>query len=155
PEQLEACNPDHERRPEDLDGRADLYSLAVLLWELLHGERPFADEEMSGVWSRDLKKMTKRRRSEPPYRPPGIADPVTKRLEQVLKKALSPDLADRHPDGSALAREIALCLNLRDWDLVNNLGTGWRKFALRHPLWSLVAVNLPPFLIAGMFNALY
>lgn len=155
PEQLEACNPDHERGPEDLDGRSDLYSLAVLLWELLCGERPFADEEMSGVWSRDLEKMAKLRRTEPPYRPPGIADPVTKRLEQVLTKALSPERNDRQPDGSALAREIALCLNPRAWDLVNDLGTGWRKFALRHPLWSLVAINLPPYVIAGIFNAFY
>ncbi|MCI0361168.1 MAG: serine/threonine protein kinase [Planctomycetaceae bacterium] len=155
PEQLEACNPDHERRPEDLDGRSDLYSLAVLLWELLYGERPFADEEMSGVWSRDLDKMVKLRRSEQPYRPPGIADPVTMRLEQVLTKALAPERDDRQPDGSALAREIALCLNPRAWDLVNDLGTGWRKFALQHPLWSLVAVNLPPFLLAGGFNFWY
>jgi serine/threonine protein kinase len=155
PEQLEACNPENERGPEDLDGRADLYSLAVLLWELLHGERPFADEEMSGVWSRDLDKMVKLRRTEPPYRPPGIADPVTKRLEQVLKKALSPDPGDRHPDGASLAREIALCLNPRAWDLVNDLGSGWRRFALRHPLISLVAVNLPPFIIAGLLNAWY
>jgi len=155
PEQLEACNPDHDLRPEDLDGRADLYSLAVLLWELLHGERPFADEEMSGVWSRDLEKMAKLRRTEQPYRPPGIADPVTKRLEQVLTKALSAERNDRQPDGSALAQEIALCLNPRAWDLVNDLGTGWRKFALRHPLWSLVAVNLPPFLLAGGFNFWY
>jgi serine/threonine protein kinase len=155
PEQLEACNPDHERDAADLDGRSDLYSAAVLLWELLHGERPFADEEMSGVWSRDLEKMVKLRRTEPPYRPPGIADPVTKRLEQVLKKALSPDPADRQPNGAALAQEISLCLNPRAWDLVNDLGSGWGKFALNHPLWSLVAINLPPFLLAGGFNALY
>ena len=155
PEQLEACNPDHDRKPEDLDGRSDLYSLAVLLWELLHGERPFADEEMSGVWSRDLEKMAKMRRTEPPYRPPGTTDPVTSRLEQVLKKALSPEPPDRHPDGSSLAREISLCLNPRAWDLVNDLGSGWRKFALRHPLWSLVAINLPPFVLAGAFNAWY
>ena len=155
PEQLEACNPDHEREPEDLDGRSDLYSLAVVLWELLHGERPFADEEMSGVWSRDLEKMTNMRRTEPPYRPPGTADPVTSRLEQVLKKALAPEPADRHPDGSSLAREISLCLNPRAWDLVNDLGSGWLKFALRHPLWSLVAINLPPFILAGAFNGAY
>ena len=152
PEQLEACNPDHDRGPEDLDGRADLFSLAVLLWELLHGERPFADEEMTGVWSRDLDKMVKLRRTESPYRPPGIADPVTKRLEQVLTKALAPDPASRHADGAAMAREIDLCLNPRAWDLVNNLGSGWSKFALQHPLIALVAINLPPFVIAGAWN---
>src|SRR5262249_50776654 len=35
PEQLEAFHPSHDRLPDDLDGRADVYSLAVTLWELL------------------------------------------------------------------------------------------------------------------------
>ncbi|HEY1066593.1 MAG TPA: serine/threonine-protein kinase, partial [Pirellulales bacterium] len=44
PEQLEAFNPQHARKPDSLDGRADLYSLASLLWELLTGSRPFGQD---------------------------------------------------------------------------------------------------------------
>jgi hypothetical protein len=38
---------------------------------------------------------------------------------------------------------------------VNDLQSGWRRFALHHPLWSLVAINMPAFILAGAFNAWY
>jgi eukaryotic-like serine/threonine-protein kinase len=155
PEQLEACNPSHEREAKDLDGRSDLYGLAVVLWELLYGERPFADDEITGAWSRMLESMTKMRRSEQPQALTPSRDPVAFRLEKVLRKALSPDPAQRQPAGATLARELALGLNPRAWDLVNDLNTGWRDWAKRHPLWALFPVNLPPFLLAGILNLWY
>jgi serine/threonine protein kinase len=152
PEQLDACNPSNDCKAEDLDGRSDLYALAVVLWELLHGERPFADEEMTGSWTRMLEEMAKRRRKDEPYSPLPARDPVSIRLEQVLRKALSPAPGDRQPDGGTFARELLLCLNPRAWDLVNDLKSGWRNLARRRPTFALVPVNLPPFLLAAAFN---
>ena len=161
PEQLEACNPNHERKPEDLDGRSDMYALAVLLWELLHGERPFLDEEGAGGWLGMLDAMTQRRRAlfpagdVQPVAPKGPRDPITIRLEKALLKTLSPDPANRPADGAAMAREMTLCLNPRAWDLVNDLRSGWRDWARRHPRWALFFVNLPPFFLAGALNLWY
>ena len=154
PEQLEACNPNHDRRPEDLDGRSDLYALAVLLWELLFGERPFADDELGG-WSASLDAMTEMRRTEPPWSPPGPRDPIATRIEQVLRKALAPEPKDRHQDGAAMARELLLCLNPRAWDLVHDLGSGWRNWARRRPILALFPINLPPFVLASLYNLGY
>ena len=154
PEQLEACNPEHERKPEDLDGRSDLYSLAVVLWELLHGERPFADDDLNGAWSMMLADMAGRRRTARP-RPPSMSDPIAFRLEQVLLKAMSPEPADRHSDGAAMARELLLCLSPRAWDLTHNMTTGWRDLARREPMAPLALVVLPPFVLAGWFNLWY
>jgi serine/threonine protein kinase len=155
PEQIEACNPTHERQPQDLDGRSDLYGLAVVLWELLHGERPFYEEDMDEGWTSMLTSMARRRRQDKPTAPMEARDPVGKRLEQVLRKTLSPDAAARPADGAAMAREIMLCLNPRAWDLVNDLQTGWRDFARRFPVAALFPVNLPIFLLAGGFNFWY
>src|SRR4029079_6083004 len=91
PAQIESCNPAHDRKPEDLDGRSDLYALAVVLWELLFGERPFGEDDMELGWTAMLTAMADRRHGEKPVAPSGTRDAVTTRLERVLRKALSPD----------------------------------------------------------------
>jgi serine/threonine protein kinase len=155
PEQIEACNPAHERQPQDLDGRSDLYALAVVLWELLYGERPFYEDEMDDGWTAMLTAMARRRRQDKPSASSLLRDPVAVRLEHVLRKVLSPDPDQRPADGAAMAREIMLCLNPRAWDLVNDLKSGWRHFARRFPIMALFPVNLPIFLLAGGFNLFY
>jgi hypothetical protein len=99
--------------------------------------------------------MAKRRRQDRPSASQAVRDPVAMRLEQVLRKTLSPDLNQRPADGAAMAREIMLCLNPRAWDLVNDLKSGWRDFARRFPIVSLFPANLPIFILAGAFNLWY
>jgi serine/threonine protein kinase len=154
PEQLEACDPKHPRKAEELDGRSDIFSLAVLLWELLYGLRPFADRGLEERWNDTLRTMAARRREAEIAQPPDAIedDPLARRIEQVLRKALSPLPEDRHQSGLALARELALCLDEGSWELFHEIGGFWRRAARARPMLMLVAVNLVPHAAAGIYN---
>jgi hypothetical protein len=118
----------------------------------LYGERPFVERDLVVDWTTLLEAMTLIRRTDQPSAPHPPQDAVASRLTKVLRRALSPDPAHRHADGAALARDLVLCLNGRAWDLVNDLTSGWRDFARRHPILAMFPVNMPPFLLAGAFN---
>ncbi|MGY0502788.1 serine/threonine-protein kinase [Nocardia sp. FBN12] len=123
PEQLEASHPGHDRSAADLEARSDLFSLGVLLWELLTGAKPFDDtgaddpaltdrarldamlvSRSAGVSSAALHQL-------PPDCPPT--------LRRVLLRCLAPDRTDRWPDGTVLAEQFDLCLDPRSRNLVD------------------------------------
>ncbi|MFX0577237.1 protein kinase domain-containing protein [Nocardia nepalensis] len=148
PEQLEACHPDLPVTAADLDTRSDIFALAVMLWELLTGRRPFADEASAGESETSLARMLELRRRPIEAKflselPPGC--PMA--LRRVLLKCLSPDREDRYSCGSELAQQLDLCLEERARDLVYPPPNSWRARLSRWPtpiLWSssLVGVGL-------------
>lgn len=155
PEQLEACNPSHARLAEELDSRSDLYSLAVLLWELLEGQRPWGDEQIAGGWSTALGAMADRRRAGAVDPPAESADPVTRQLRRILLKCLSPNPEDRYASGAQLARELQLCLQPHALELLCEPARGWRRWTLKWPLFSAMLATLLPNAMAGVFNWAY
>jgi serine/threonine protein kinase len=155
PEQLEAFNPAHERKADSLDGRCDIYSLGLTLWELLTGRRPFGGESAKASRALTLTDMTRRRREGLPadasaHLPPGCPPA----LERILRKCLAPDADDRYATAGELARALDLCLQPRAQALLEPTG-GWRGFARRHPLLCILPAGLLPNGAAGLFNYLY
>ncbi|MGK8522960.1 serine/threonine-protein kinase [Nocardia asteroides] len=154
PEQLEACHPDLPVTAGELDTRSDIYALAVMLWELLTGRRPFADETSAGESETSLARMIELRRR--PVQPEFLSTlppdcPVA--LCQVLLKCLSPDPRERYSSGSELAQQLDLCLEQRARDLVYPPPDSWRARLSRRPtlvLWvsALVGVGLATFYMA-------
>jgi serine/threonine protein kinase len=84
-------------RGEDLDGRSDLFSLGVVLYEILSGQRPFDGETITTLVYQILHKE-----------PPPIAElrAVPPRLEALLGRMLAKDRDERLAAGEA-ARELA------------------------------------------------
>ncbi|WP_280509516.1 serine/threonine-protein kinase, partial [Nocardia farcinica] len=156
PEQLEACHPGWERSAADLDTRADIFSLGVVLWELLTGAKPF-DDSTAGAGRRGddttLEAMLERRSlGVDPAALDRVPPDCPAALRRVLLTCLEPDRERRWAGGDVLAKQLDLCLDQRARELVDPKPGSWR---LRLRPWIvpvlLVAIGLPN-LLASLYN---
>ena len=97
-------SPEQARDDPGLDGRADLYSLSCVLYELLTGEPPFPGAEPETIKARHAFE------APPPLaaQRPGVPAAV----ERAVMRALAKDRDQRH--GSALLFAEALSLHLQE-----------------------------------------
>jgi serine/threonine protein kinase/tetratricopeptide (TPR) repeat protein len=83
-----------QARDDKLDGRADAWAVAVVLFELLVGTPPFEAKEFSAVLARVLS-------PDPVPRVSTLVDGVPVELADILAKALARRLDDRYPNMEA------------------------------------------------------
>lgn len=87
-----------------LDARTDLYSLGVIVYQMLTGRPPFTDNDAVVVMARHIKSVPKR---------PNEANPeanIPKELEDVVMRALSKDPAERQATADIFAGELLAAL---------------------------------------------
>jgi formylglycine-generating enzyme required for sulfatase activity len=80
-----------------VDGRTDIYSLGVVLYELLTGAQPFQG---------DLKTLRRKVLSEEPPTPRSLAPGVPRDLEAICLKAMAKDSARRYQRAAHLAEDL-------------------------------------------------
>ena len=91
-----------QARGAEVDARSDLFSLGVVLYEALVGERPFPGDSVATVLDEVL-------RLEPlPARERNVA--VSPALDAVVRRAMCKEPRDRYPDAAAFADALTHAL---------------------------------------------
>ncbi len=90
-------------RPDQVDMRSDVYSLGVILYELLAGELPY---DLSGQMAENL---TTIQRAEP-QRPSTIRGQINDEVETIVLKTLAKDKTRRYETAGSLGKDIGRLL---------------------------------------------
>ena len=157
PEQLHASSNSAEIAPKDLDGRSDVFSLGVVLWEMLTGKRPFNDQKERSHWTVLAAEMADSRAG-------GLTGEQIHQLEQVdapdgladvVSKCLKPDREERYNTAGEVSRELDLCLHPKARQLVDPSPGGLTGLVRRFPMCLVLCVALIPNFILSVCNVAY
>jgi len=87
-----------------LDHRSDLYSVGVLLYQLLTGQPPFLDDDAVVVMAKHIREVPPTVRELAPDRP------IPKSLDAVVTRALAKHPEDRYENADAFESALDACL---------------------------------------------
>lgn len=93
----------HYMSPEHLEGktvdeRSDIYSVGVMLYEMLTGRKPFDDDDLNKIANKHLK--------ENPIPPKTLNNNIPKALEEIVLHALEKEPDDRYQSASQMIDDI-------------------------------------------------
>jgi eukaryotic-like serine/threonine-protein kinase len=118
------CSPEQVRGSTSLDGRSDVYSIGVVLYEVVTGRRPFESETAFNIMMDHIQ--------TPPVAPHEVNPEVPGVLSDIILKALAKDPADRFQSAGDLRRSLAGVL-----DSVGSKSAA--RSASRAPFWHSLA----------------
>jgi len=96
-----------------VDGRSDLYSLGVILYEMTTGTTPFKGENLAAIFQAILQ--------ETPRAPELDGSMVSRNLSNLILKSLSKDPAKRFQTGLEMAQPLKGCLQRRQSDTMRGM----------------------------------
>lgn len=86
-----------------IDRRSDIFSLGVMLYEMLTGQAPFVGENVNAIMYQTLNTI--------PAPPSGANPAVPDMLDYIIAKTLAKDVDARYQNASELADDLKACLD--------------------------------------------
>ena len=155
PEHLRAISPRLMDQSEEVGEKADFYSLAILLWELWQGSRPFSGDAAPASWT-DAVAQQLASRSQPLVDPARSGTASERVLEATLRYALAENPEDRPSSGAEFAGRLKLALHPDAAKLFDPDAESWKTKILKWSPWIVPSVVLfVPNLFVMLFNFLY
>ena len=156
PEQLKACHPVLGGSPQRVREASDVYSLGVLLWELLSGTRPFDDEAKEETSLTKVQRMIDRREYANFHElERDLPSDCPASLRQVLIHCLQPRQEERYRSAAEVARDLRLCLHPRTWKMMQPVKNPISQLILAAPVLAAVVTGVVPNLLILAFKLYY
>lgn len=84
-----------------LDHRSDIFSLGVMLYQMLTGQAPFQGDTVNAVMYQTI--------NHQPERPSAINSAVPQYIDTVVARAMAKNVKERYQSASSLAKDLELC----------------------------------------------
>lgn len=119
---------------QPVDGRSDLFSLGIILYELSTGRKPFGGENLAAIFH----SITQ---DAPP--PAGKINPaIGQRFSQIIMKCLNKKPEDRFGTGGALAGALKACIEKEGLVSERKSGKGLKQIGLAFLFLALLGMAL-------------